>query len=232
LTEPVDEYCIQSLPEYDGKKFQNVAKEGLKLDEGEKAKERLEQVETEYKPLLTWFKENSLKDKIEKAVISQRLTKSPCALVASTYGWSGNMERMMRAQAYAKAGDPTQEFYAGQKKTLELNARHPVIRDLLKRVESDPEDKLAHNTATLLFETATLRSGFNLKDSIGFADRIETMLKTSLNLDPQETVDDFEEPEPETESEKPKEADGEEQADEDDDGGAKKHKVVDDHEEL
>lgn len=94
----------------------------------------------------------------------------------------------MRSQAYAKANDPTQEFYANQKKTLEINPRHPVIRELFKRVEADKEDKLAYNTATLLFETATLRSGFSLKDSVGFADRIETMLKTSLNLSPEEAV--------------------------------------------
>lgn len=109
LTEPVDEYCIQSLPEFDGKKFQNVAKEGLKVEEGEKGKERQEALEKEYEPLTNWLKENALKDKIEKAVVSQRLAKSPCALVASSFGWSGNMERIMKSQAYAKAKDPTQE---------------------------------------------------------------------------------------------------------------------------
>jgi len=236
LTEPVDEYCIQALPEYDGKKFQNVAKEGLKLDDGEKAKERQEQLETEFKPLTTWLKENALKDKIEKAVISQRLTKSPCALVASSYGWSGNMERLMRSQAYAKANDPTQDFYANQKKTLEINPRHPVVRELFKRVESDKDDKLAHSTATLLFETATLRSGFNLKDSVGFAERIETMLKSSLNLSPEEAVEEVEEepePEPETESGKKDKAEKDEaDADDDEDTGSKKKHKVEEHEEL
>lgn len=238
LTEPVDEYCIQALPEYDGKKFQNVAKEGLKLDDGEKAKERQEQLEKEYQPLLTWLKENSLKDKIEKAVVSQRLTKSPCALVASSFGWSGNMERLMRSQAYAKANDPTQDFYANQKKTLEVNIRHPVIRELFKRVEADKDDKVAFNTATLLFETATLRSGFNLKDSVGFADRIESMLKTSLNLSPDEVVEEFEEePEPDTVEQDTVEKhdaseDAEADGDEEEVGSKKKHKVEVDHEEL
>lgn len=133
---------------------------------------------------------NCVKDvfKIEKAVVSQRLTKSPCALVASTYGWSGNMERIMKSQAYAKAKDSTQDYYASQKKTLEINPRHPVIKDLLSRVKADKEDKMAYNTASLLFETATLRSGFSLKDSVGFAERIELMLKASLSLDPNEMV--------------------------------------------
>lgn len=109
LVEPVDEYCIQSLPEFDGKKFQNVAKEGLKIDESEKAKEKKEALEKEFEPLTKWLKDSALSDKIEKAVVSERLTKSPCALVASQYGWSGNMERIMKAQAYAKAKDVTQE---------------------------------------------------------------------------------------------------------------------------
>ncbi|XP_043554275.1 LOW QUALITY PROTEIN: endoplasmin-like [Chiloscyllium plagiosum] len=105
LTEPVDEYCIQALPEFDGKRFQNVAKEGLKFDESEKAKEKHEAMEKEYEPLLTWLKDKALKDKIEKAVLSQRLTDSPSALVASQYGWSGNMERIMKAQAYQTGKD-------------------------------------------------------------------------------------------------------------------------------
>lgn len=108
LTEPVDEYCVQALPEYEGKKFQNVAKEGVKIDDSEKAKERKEATEKEYEPLMKWLKEDALKDKIEKATVSERLTTSPCALVASSYGWSGNMERIMKAQAYAKSQDASQ----------------------------------------------------------------------------------------------------------------------------
>ena len=100
---------MQALPEFESKKFQNVAKEGVKVDVSEKAKEHREQVEKEYEPLLTWLKEDALKDKIEKATISERLTTSPCALVASSYGWSGNMERIMSAQAYQKAKDPSSE---------------------------------------------------------------------------------------------------------------------------
>ena len=110
LVEAVDEYCIQSLPEFEGKKFQNVAKEGLKMDESEAAKERFTQLEDDYKEFLEWLKTDALKEKIEKAVISERLTTSPCALVASQYGWSGNMEKIMTAQAYQKAQDPSQRF--------------------------------------------------------------------------------------------------------------------------
>jgi heat shock protein beta len=190
LTEPVDEYCIQAMPEFDGKKFQNVAKEGLKLDDGEKSKEHFEQLQTAFEPLTNWLKDKALKDKIEKAVVSQRLTKSPSALVASAYGWSGNMERIMKSQAYAKAQDPTQDFYANQKKTFEINPRHPVVKELLRRVEADKEDPTALSTAQLLFETATLRSGFVIQDQVGFAERIEKVLRGSLDLSLDEQIED------------------------------------------
>jgi heat shock protein beta len=222
LIEAVDEYCIQSLPEFDGKKFQNVAKEGLKLaSDGEKAKERKEALEKDYESLLTWFKENSLKDRIEKAVLSDRLTKSPCALIASSYGWSGNMERIMKSQAYAKAKDPTQDFYSNQKKTLEINPRHPVIKELKSRIEADKEDKLAATTANLLFETATLRSGFSLQDSVGFADRIETMLKSSLSIDVNEQAE--EEPEEEEDTTEQPSTTKEESGDVEKDGDKTEH---------
>ncbi|KAJ1163596.1 hypothetical protein NDU88_004052, partial [Pleurodeles waltl] len=134
LIEPVDEYCIQALPEFDGKRFQNVAKEGVKFDESEKTKEAREALEKEYEPLLNWMKDKALKDKIEKAILSQRLTDSPCALVASQYGWSGNMERIMKAQAYQTGKDISTNYYASQKKTFEVNPRHPLIKDMLRRV--------------------------------------------------------------------------------------------------
>uniref|UniRef100_A0A7N6FKG7 Histidine kinase/HSP90-like ATPase domain-containing protein n=1 Tax=Anabas testudineus TaxID=64144 RepID=A0A7N6FKG7_ANATE len=143
LTEPVDEYCIQALPEFDGKRFQNVAKEGVKFDESEKAKEKREALEKEFEPLTTWLKDKALKEQIEKAVLSQRLTNSPCALVASQYGWSGNMERIMKAQAYQTGKDISTNYYASQKKTLEINPKHPLIKQMLNRVtvEEEPEEE-------------------------------------------------------------------------------------------
>jgi heat shock protein beta len=180
LIEPVDEYCIQSLPEFDGKKFQNVAKEGLKLDE----KDKTEELEKEYEPLMKWMKETALKDLIEKATVSQRLTDSPCALVANSYGWSGNMERIMNSQAYAKAKDPSSNFYATQKKILEVNVYHPLIIELNKRMAADAEDKTALDLMRVMFETATLRSGYIIKDSADFAKRIESMLRLSMGVDP------------------------------------------------
>ncbi|XP_025107756.1 endoplasmin-like [Pomacea canaliculata] len=215
LIEPVDEYCIQSLPEFEGKKFQNAAKEGLKLDQSEKAKELREAQEKEFEPLLTWLKDSALKEKIEKATISERLSTSPCALVASQYGWSGNMERIMRAQAYAKQQDPSQQFYSNQKKTLEVNPRHPLIKELKARVEVNKDDETAKDLAVVMFETATLRSGYLLPDTAGFAERVERMLRLSLDVPLEEAVE--EEPVLDEEEAGVEEEDVEEKITEDDD---------------
>lgn len=208
LTEPVDEYCIQALPEFDGKRFQNVAKEGVKFEESDKAKEKREALEKEFEPLTTWMKENALKDQIEKAVLSQRLTNSPCALVASQYGWSGNMERIMKAQAYQTGKDISTNYYASQKKTLEINPKHPLIKEMLKRVQDNAEDQTASDLAVVLFETATLRSGYQLVDTKAYGDRIERMLRLSMNVDLEEQVEE----EPEEEPAEDEDAEDEEQA--------------------
>ncbi|KAM9352639.1 endoplasmin [Symphorus nematophorus] len=220
LTEPVDEYCIQALPEFDGKRFQNVAKEGVKFDESDKAKEKREALEKEYEPLTTWLKDKALKDKIEKAVLSQRLTNSPCALVASQYGWSGNMERIMKAQAYQTGKDISTNYYASQKKTLEINPKHPLIKKMLNRVNSDAEDQTASDLAVVLFETATLRSGYQLADTKAYGDRIERMLRLSMNVDLDEQIEEEPEEEPAEEDSEDKEDDSEdveENVDEEDD---------------
>uniref|UniRef100_A0A671XH81 Endoplasmin n=1 Tax=Sparus aurata TaxID=8175 RepID=A0A671XH81_SPAAU len=220
LTEPVDEYCIQALPEFDGKRFQNVAKEGVKFDESDKAKENREALEKEYEPLTTWLKDKALKDKIEKAVLSQRLTNSPCALVASQYGWSGNMERIMKAQAYQTGKDISTNYYASQKKTLEINPKHPLIKQMLKKVGDDAEDQTASDLAVVLFETATLRSGYQLADTKAYGDRIERMLRLSMNVGLDEQIED--EPEEELEEE-PAEDDSEDKEDDPED----KDEIVD-----
>ncbi|KAM4676139.1 endoplasmin [Discoglossus pictus] len=217
LIEPVDEYCIQALPEFDGKRFQNIAKEGLKFDESEKTKEAREALEKEYEPLLTWMKDKALKDQIEKAIVSQRLTQSPCALVASQYGWSGNMERIMKAQAYQTGKDISTSYYSSQKKTLEINPRHPLIQDMLRRVKENEDDQTVSDLAVVLLETATLRSGYQLQDTKAYGDRIERMLRLSLNIDLDAKVEEEpeeEEPAEEAEPEDVEEVDAEDDTDE------------------
>merc|ERR1712142_1229654 len=122
--------------------------------------------------------------------------ESPCALVANSYGWSGNMERIMNSQAYAKAKDPSNNFYATQKKILEINVYHPLVMELNKKITADPEDSVAKDLVRVMFETATLRSGYNIKNSVDFAARIERMLRISMGVDLDAKVELPEEAEP------------------------------------
>lgn len=181
LTEAVDEYAISALPEFDGKKFQNVAKEGFTLEEGERAKERMEQQKTTFEPLVKWLND-ILKDHVSRAQVSERLTDSPCALVASMFGWTGNMERLAISNAHQKTDDPQKSYYLNQKKTLEINPRHPLIRELLRRVVVDTADETAKDIALMMFRTATLRSGFMLRETASFADSVEQLMRKSLGI--------------------------------------------------
>jgi len=182
LTEPVDEYTIQALPEFDGKRFQNVAKEGVELKHNANFKEKMD---AEFKELCDWLKETALREKIEKAQVSVILDSSPAALVASQYGWSANMERIMKAQAYQTGNDASSQYYASQKKTFEINPRHPLISTLKEKVEADPNDDAAIEISKLLFDQAALRSGYVLKDPVEFADRIMNIMYANLDIDPE-----------------------------------------------
>ncbi|XP_003745792.1 endoplasmin homolog [Galendromus occidentalis] len=186
LTEAVDEYAISSLTEFEGKKFQNVAKEGLSIDENKEIREALEK---EFEPLTKWLTETALKDKISKAIISERLVETPMALVASQFGWTGNMERIVSAQTHMKENDPQRQFYMSQKKTLEVNPRHPLIKELLRRVDDSPSDEMAKYFTEMMFDSATLRSGFQLSDNARFATNIEKMLRNMLGVSEEAQVD-------------------------------------------
>ena len=189
LVEAVDEYCISALPEFDGKRFQNVAKEGFQLNESAKSKSKMEELKNTFEPLMKWLNDVALKDKILKAQISERLSNSPCALVAGMFGWTGNMERLAMSNAHQKSDDPQRSYYLNQKKTLEINPRHPLIRELLRRVEGDEADDSAKNMALMMFRTATLRSGFMLQETADFADSIEQMMRQTLGVDLDEQVE-------------------------------------------
>lgn len=202
LVEAVDEYCISALPEFDSKKFQNVAKEGFTLPESEESKAKFDVIKKRFEPLAAWFNDVGLKNKITKAHVSEKLTNTPCALVASMFGWTGNMERLALSNAHKKANDPQQSYYLGQKKALEFNARHPVIKQLLQRIDADPQDEVAKEIAEVLYDTAVLRSGFMLQETSKFADSIDKMMRSALNVDENEEieVEEFaQEQEPETE---------------------------------
>lgn len=205
MTDAIDEYAISSLPEFDGKRFQNVAKEGLKVDSSEKAKEKLEELNKKFSPLIKWLESDVLKDQVSKVTVSQRLHDSPCALVASQFGWTGNMERLARSNAHSKSKDTTRDYYLSQKKALEINPRHPLIKELLRRIEDTSDDPMAKTMANLMFETATLRSGYMLQDSVSFASRVESLLRESLNIPSSEAVEEEEFEEEEVLESKPTE---------------------------
>merc|ERR1719167_617008 len=195
LTEAVDEYAVSALPEFEGKKFQNVAKEGFNIDgDTEAVKQRKEATKERFDPLIKWLGEDALKDQILRAEVSERLVESPCVLVTSKFGWTGNIQKIIQSQTHSKSQDMQRDYYLNQKKTLEINTRHPLVKELLRRVEDNPADKSASDMALMMYNTATLRSGFPLRDTTtNFAGAIETMMRKSLGVDLDEPIEEEEE---------------------------------------
>jgi heat shock protein beta len=216
LTDPIDEYAIQNLTEFDGKKLQSITKENLKFgDEQEVDKKRAELYTENFKPLTDWMK-TVYGDKIEKITVSNRVVDTPCLLVTSQYGYSANMERIMQSQAFA---DTKRTQYLVSKKTMEINPRHPIIIELKKRAEETPEDDDTKDLANLLHDTALLNSGFQMEDTKGFANRMYKLFKAGLSLESLDLAPEIEVPE---EEEAAEEEDGEEAEVEDDEGEEKK----------
>lgn len=178
MTDPIDEYCVQQLKEYDGNKLVSVTKEGLELPESEEEKKKFEEDKVKFENLCKVMKD-ILEKKVEKVAVSNRLVSSPCCIVTSEYGWSANMERIMKAQALR---DSSTMGYMAAKKHLEINPDHSVIKALRDRVEADRNDKTVKDLVVLLFETALLSSGFSLDDPQLHASRIYRMIKLGLDI--------------------------------------------------
>merc|ERR1711937_1061061 len=184
MTEPIDEYVVQQLKEFDGKNLVSVTKEGLELPEDEEEKKKKEEDVKKFESLCKVMKD-ILDKKVEKVVVSSRLVSSPCCIVTSQYGWTANMERIMKAQALR---DTSTMGYMAAKKHLEINSDHPIVRTLKEKCDADKNDKSVKDLVLLLFETALLSSGFSLEDPHTHANRIHRMIKLGLGVDEEDEV--------------------------------------------
>merc|ERR1711967_130076 len=186
MVDPIDEYCVQQLKEYDGKKLISATKEGLALEEDEDEKNAFEEAKAKSEGLCKLMKE-VLDEKVEKAVLSDRLADSPCCLVTGEYGWSANMERIMKAQALR---DASQSAYMSSKKTMEINPQNPIIEALREKATADQSDKTVKDLIWLLYDTSLLTSGFSLEEPATFASRIHRLIKLGLSIDEDDEDDD------------------------------------------
>merc|ERR1712182_90114 len=186
MTDPMDEYCVQQLKEYEGKKLLSATKEGLKMEETEEEKKELEEAKAATEGLCKLMKE-VLDDKVDKVVVSTRLADSPCVLVTGEHGWSANMERIMKAQALR---DASQSQYMMSKKTMEVNPTNAIISALREKAEADQSDKTVKDLIWLMYDTSLLTSGFSLDEPATFASRIHRLVKLGLSIDDDDEAGD------------------------------------------
>jgi len=201
LTDPIDEYCIQQLKDFDGKQLKCCSKEGLDLEDTEDEKKAFEELKTQYEPVCKKIKE-ILDNKVEKVVVGERLDESPCVLVTSEFGWTANMERIMKAQALR---DNSMTSYMISKKTLEINPKHGIIKELKAQLEKDANSSNIKDTIWLLYDTSLLNSGFSIEDPNAFAKRTYKMILFGLQDDTLPVTEDKKEDEKKVEGGEKKE---------------------------
>jgi len=177
MIDPLDEYVVQGVTEFEGNQLQAAHKADLTFDDDEK--EQLEKLKEDFKPLTTWLGKIYGK-KVEKVTIGLRTTDSPAVLVTGQYGWSANMERIMKAQTFS---DQQKFSYMQGRKTLEINPHHPIIKELKAKSEQSPDDKGLEDLANIIYDAATVSSGFSVSDTKEFAQRLHKVVSLALNID-------------------------------------------------
>jgi heat shock protein beta len=192
LSDPVDEYVMQNLGDFDGLKFQSLTKDGLKFgDENEvdlKAKSKA--YKEAFKPL-TAYLADLLKGKVNKVSVSQRVDTTPSIITTGQYGHTANMERIMRAQTFA---DPQAYKSMMAQKTLEVNPRHPLVAELNRLVASDPDSQSTKDLAHILYDTALMTSGFTHDETDDFSARMYRTLATILKVESMDLLPEVEIP--------------------------------------
>ncbi len=182
MTEPMDEYCMNQLKHFNEKGIECVTKEGLMLETTDEEltsfTERVKQLE----PLCKKIKD-LLGASVEKVTVSPRLVTTPCVLVTSTYGWTANMERLVKAQALTDHSTQVQSQFMAAKKTLEINPNHPVVNKLETMCEDSEQSGHFSNITHLMFDTAQISSGFTLNEPAKYANHINRLIALGLDIE-------------------------------------------------